>query len=390
MKVDRDFRDGGPILPGSALGILGSGQLGRMTAIAARHMGYRVVSLGPSASDPAAGVSDTFIAARLDDLDAAERLGQAADVVTLEFENVSAKVVGRLEAMRPVRPSASVLALAQDRIREKESLERLGVPVAPFAPVRSLEELHQAIDRIGLPCLLKTARGGYDGKGQIRIESAREADGAFARLGNGQVPLVAEALVPFTRELSVIVSRGRDGEMASFPVCENEHVQGILHRTIAPARVPPTVREAAGALAERIASSLGVVGTLAVEMFFVAPDQLLVNELAPRPHNSGHYTLDACAASQFEQHIRAVCGLPLASTRQWAPAVMLNLLGEHMPALAEQCTRLLAEGGVKLHLYGKVEARPGRKMGHLTVLGDSMDEALEIASRAWSLIGAGV
>lgn len=372
-----------PIPPGRTLGIAGSGQLGRMTAIAAKQMGYRVAVLGPAKDDPAAQVADEAITASLDDVRAGLRLAECSSVVTFEFENVAAPVAQAMQERAPVLPRPKVLEIAQHRLREKEALQRIGAPIAPFLPVRSLSELDEALRNFGTPALLKTARGGYDGKGQVRIGRPDEAGRAFEQLGAGEVELVAEAFVPFAKELSVVVARGQGGESAAFPVVENEHKDGILHRSIAPARVSAALQAKAAELARHIAEALDVVGILAVEMFYVEPDGLLVNELAPRPHNSGHYTLDACVTSQFEQHVRAVCGLPLGSPFQHSPAVMLNLLGEHMEALQGAWSRLLQEPKLKLHLYGKREARKGRKMGHITALGDTLDEALDRAERAW-------
>lgn len=378
-----------PVLPGQTLGILGSGQLGRMTAIAAKQMGFRVAVLGPGKDDPAAQVADSVIEAPLDDVGAGLRLAEASSVVTLEFENVASPVARAMEERVPVLPGPQVLEIAQHRLREKESLQRIGAPTAPFLPARSLNELSKALRHLGTPAVVKTARGGYDGKGQAVVRHPGEAAQVYERLRSGTAEFIVEGFVPFAKELSVIVARGQGGESAAFPVVENEHRNGILHRSIAPARVPEEVRAEAVRLACEIARGLGVVGLLAVEMFYVEPGRLLVNELAPRPHNSGHYTLDACITSQFEQHVRAVCGLPLGSPKQHSAAVMLNLLGEHIDALRRNLRALLQEPGVKLHLYGKREARPGRKMGHLTVIGTCLDEVLQQAGRAWRLIGAG-
>lgn len=378
-----------PVPPGRTLGVAGSGQLGRMTAIAAKQMGYRVVVLGPSPRDPAAQVADAAIVAPLDDVEAGLRLAAESSVVTFEFENVSAALARAVEGRAPVLPRPGVLEIAQHRLREKEALRRIGAPTAPFRAVRSLSDLEEALASFGAPVLLKTARGGYDGKGQILIDRPEGAALAFEQLGAGSVELIVEAVVPFAKELSVIVARGRDGSTEAFPVVENEHRGGILHRSVAPARLPEPVRERAVRLALHVAGALDVVGLLAVEMFYVAPDELLVNELAPRPHNSGHFTLDACFTSQFEQHVRAVCGLPLGSPRQHSAAVMLNLLGEHMASLQRALRELLSDPALKLHLYGKDEARAGRKMGHLTVLGRDVSEALERAAWAWRLVSPG-
>ena len=371
-------------LPGSTVGFLGSGQLGRMSAMAAKAMGYRVAVLGPRPDDPAAQVADVFVAGDLQNPADLARLFAAADVVTAEIESVNADALRTLQARRPVRPGPSVLAIAQDRLREKETLAKIGVPVAPFRPIARPEELAAFVAELGRPCLLKTTRGGYDGRGQVRVERPADAATAFESLGGGKAGLIAEGLVPFVKEVSVVVARCADGAVRSFPVAENEHRRGILHRSIAPARIPAALADAARRLAEGVAHALEVVGLLAVEMFVDDQGRLLVNELAPRPHNSGHYTLDACVTSQFEQNVRAVCGLSLGAVDQLRPAVMLNILGEHLPAVRSRYTELLKDPYLKIHLYGKAEARPGRKMGHLLVTASSVDEAVERAEALWA------
>jgi len=371
------------VLPGGAIGILGSGQLGRMMAMAAKHMGYRVVVVGAASDDPAAQVADGWIEGDLMDPGSPARLAQAVHAITVETENVSAEGLEAISAERAVRPSARIVAVAQDRLKEKQALSAMGVPVAPFRPVTSAETLRQALEAVGCPAILKTARGGYDGKGQCRINDPNEAEAAFDALDRGSVGLVVEAAVPFEKEVSVIIARDRAGQTAVYPVVENEHRRGILHRSIAPARVTETVAERAHALARRIAQALDLVGVLAVEMFVMPNGEVLVNELAPRPHNSGHYTLDACATSQFEQAVRAVAGVGLGSTRQHTPAVMLNILGEHVQSVLAAYPELMRDPWVKVHLYGKKEARPGRKMGHLLVMDSDPGRCIEKAEALW-------
>ncbi len=388
----------GPVRPGATVGILGGGQLGRMTALAARHMGYKIAVLDPVPGAPAMQVADVRIAARLDDAAAARKLGQAADVVTYEFENVAAPVAQALEDVAVVRPSARVLEVSQHRVLEKETFAALGLPVAAFRPVASHSDLVAAAEALGFPCLLKTAMGGYDGKGQRWVETPEDAHLAWgwaeaerrAGVGTGGelAEFILEARVPFVMELSVIVARDALGTTAAYPVAENVHRGHILHLSIVPARIPPEIARAAQSLAVRLADGLGAVGVLGVELFMTADGSLYVNEFAPRPHNSGHYTIEACATSQFQQHVRAVCGLPLGSTELLRPAVMLNLLGEHLPSALQRVEELMAIEGLHLHVYGKAEARRGRKMGHLTVLASTVPEALERAQVAWDIVRA--
>ncbi|CAN5825425.1 5-(carboxyamino)imidazole ribonucleotide synthase [soil metagenome] len=373
-----------PILPGATIGIIGGGQLGRMFTLEARRMGYRVVVLEPDADAPAVQVADHAILAPLHDRDAARRLARSCDVITLEWENADVDTVAEIEELLPVRPGAHVLRVAQHRVLEKEAARRLGLETADFHAVDSLEGLRSGLQRLGYPALLKTARGGYDGKGQIRIESLDGASDAFNALGGTGTELILEALVPFRLEASVICARTPSGEMASFPIAENIHRRGILDASLAPARLSARVLENARQVGEAMAEGLEAVGLLAVELFITDDDHVLVNEIAPRPHNSGHYTWEACAVSQFEQQLRAVCGLPLGSTELLRPAAMLNLLGEeigtgeHLPGTAEA----MRNRNLSLHLYGKREAREGRKMGHLTVLAETAEEAFLSASAA--------
>jgi 5-(carboxyamino)imidazole ribonucleotide synthase len=349
------------LAPGSVIGIVGGGQLGRMIALAAARIGYRCHILAPEPDSPAAQVTNLATVAGYEDAAALERFGAAVDVVTLEFENLPVEALAALAQMRPVYPAPSVLAICQDRREEKAFLSRIGVPIAPYATVEDAASLDGALARLGRPAILKGARFGYDGKGQTRIA----ADTAVADLWAGQPsPCVLEGWIDFEREISVITARGQDGTTLSYVPVENRHRDQILVQTIAPAPISADLAQEAQALAERIAAALDLVGLLAVEMFVTRDRQLLVNELAPRPHNSGHWTIDACAVSQFEQLVRAICGLPLGDPGRFADAIMDNLLG----AEVERWPMLLAEAGARLHLYGKDTVRPGRKLGHVTRL----------------------
>lgn len=376
------------VLPGSTVGILGGGQLGRMLALAGRQMGYRFVVLDPTPDAPAAQVADQQILASFADRDAARALAARADVITYEFEHLDAEVVAELEACAHVPQGSRLLRITQHRLMEKRALEASGIPVAPFREVASRADLERALDELGLPAVLKTATGGYDGKGQRVIRAREEAGPAYADLA-GRGPLVLEAWVPFVKELSVVVARRQDGTMRPFPVAENVHVSGILRTTMVPARVDEMTARRATELACAAAERLNAVGLLAVEMFLTADGALRVNELAPRPHNSGHFTMDACVTSQFEQHLRAVCNLPLGDVRLLTPVVMVNVLGAHLPRLLQRLPYLDAR--VKVHLYGKAEARPIRKMGHVNIVADSVDEALAVARAldVWDVVDVG-
>ncbi|HEY0552646.1 MAG TPA: 5-(carboxyamino)imidazole ribonucleotide synthase [Thermoanaerobaculia bacterium] len=362
------------IPPGATVGVLGSGQLGRMFAIAARRMGYRVHTLSPDTDTPTGQVADREIVAAYDDLDAVRDFARGVEVVTFEFENVSAAAAEAAAEHAPVRPAGSVLHTTQHRLREKGFLANAGIPVAPFAPVRSLEELEAALGALGTPAVLKTAGWGYDGKGQVKIAAPGEAAAAWAAIGGEEA--ILETFVDFDREVSVVAARGLDGAFAHFGVIENRHQRHILDVSIAPAAVPPAVERAAVEIARGILEGLGVVGVLCVEMFLKADGRLLVNELAPRPHNSGHLTFDAAVTSQFEQQLRAICGLPLGSPELLRPAAMANLLGDLWAAGEPDWAAACRYPDVKLHLYGKAAARPGRKMGHLTALASTPEAAL--------------
>jgi 5-(carboxyamino)imidazole ribonucleotide synthase len=364
-------------LPGSTVGVMGSGQLGRMFAIAARRMGYRLHVFSPERDTPAGQLADLEIAAPYEDQEAVRAFAAGVDVLTFEFENIPVRSVEWAAAHCVVRPAGNVLHICQHRLREKQFLATAGIPVAPFAPVGTVAELKAALDSIGAPAVLKTAAFGYDGKGQRKIASLVEA-GAIEFQG----PCVLERFIPFEREISVLVARGLDGEAAAFPVCENIHRNHILDLTIAPARVSSVVAEAAGALARAVAEKLDLVGLLAVEMFLLPDSTLLVNELAPRPHNSGHYSFDACVTSQFEQQLRAICGFALGSTELLRPAAMANLLGDLWTNGEPDWAAAARFPEVKIHLYGKTGPRPGRKMGHLTALAKDTDSALAMVRAA--------
>jgi 5-(carboxyamino)imidazole ribonucleotide synthase len=362
-----------PLLPGSTVGVLGSGQLGRMFAIAARRMGYRVHTFSPDEDTPTGQVADVEVTASYDDLDAVSAFASRVSVVTFEFENVPAPTAEAAARCAPVRPSGSILHTTQQRIREKSFLSQAGLPVTPYREVRSLDGLHRALADLGYPSVLKTAAFGYDGKGQFRINSPDQAPEAWAAIGKQEA--VLEAFIEFEREISVVAARGAAGGFVHFGAIENQHSRHILDVSIAPARVASRVAEEAVELARCVLEKLDVVGVLCVEFFVTHNESLLINELAPRPHNSGHLTVDACVTSQFEQQLRAVCGLPLGSTRMHRPAAMANLLGDLWLNGEPDWAAALAFPDVKLHLYGKLDARPGRKMGHLTALNRDPEEA---------------
>jgi len=362
------------------VGVLGSGQLGRMFAIAARRMGYRVHTLSPDDDTPTGQVADVEVTAPYEDLDAVRAFAKRVDVVTFEFENVPAASVDVVAEIVPVRPAGSVLARTQHRLREKTFLAESGFPVTTFADVRSRADLETALARIGCPAVLKASTMSYDGKGQSRIDDPSQAAGAWEALAGREA--ILEGFVPFEKEASVIVARSLDGRVADFGLIENTHARHILDYSVASGDASsPTAREAVR-LAGAIAEALDVVGVLCVEMFVTADGKILVNELAPRPHNSGHLTVDACVTSQFEQQLRAVCGLPLGSPRYLQGAAMANLLGDLWADGEPDWLAAARFPDVKIHLYGKSEARPRRKMGHLTALGESPKHALARALEA--------
>ncbi|MEZ6070082.1 MAG: 5-(carboxyamino)imidazole ribonucleotide synthase [Pirellulales bacterium] len=362
--------------------MLGSGQLGRMFAIAARRMGYRVVTFSPDADSPTGQCADREIVANYDDLDAVAAFARSVDVVTYEFENVPTATAAAAARHAPVRPDPCILSVAQNRIAEKEFFRGAGFPVPPFGVVRTADDLAAAVASVGTPAVIKTATSGYDGKGQARIASPDEAPAAWESIDRSEA--VVEAFVDFAAEVSVIVARDAAGNLADWGVVGNEHANHILDVSTAPAPVSPPVAAEAVRIAHGIATELRLVGVLCVEFFLTRDDALLVNEIAPRPHNSGHLTFDAAVTCQFEQQLRAVCGLPLGSTALMQPAAMANLLGDVWDDGPPDWAAALEDPAVKLHLYGKSQPRPGRKMGHLTATAPPAAEARRrvIAARA--------
>lgn len=362
------------ILPGKTIGIIGGGQLGRMMALAAREMGYKIAVLDPTKDSPCAQVADIEIVASYDDLKAIQHLAEISDVVTYEFENIDYRCLQWLEKHAYLPQGSQLLNKTQNRFTEKSAIEKAGLPVATYRLVQTQEQLTEAIAELSYPSVLKTTTGGYDGKGQVVLRS--EADVEKARKLANAAECILEKWVPFEKEVSVIVIRSVSGETKVFPVAENIHVNNILHESIVPARITEELSQKAIAYAKVLADELELVGTLAVEMFATANGEIYINELAPRPHNSGHYTLDACETSQFGQHIRAICNLPLGETNLLKPVVMVNILGEHIEGVLGQVNRLI---GCYLHLYGKEEAKAQRKMGHVNILNDNIEVALEKA-----------
>lgn len=362
------------ILPGKTIGIIGGGQLGRMMALAAKEMGYKIAVLDPTKNSPCAQVADIEIVASYDDLKAIQHLAEISDVITYEFENIDYRCLQWLEKHAYLPQGSQLLSKTQNRFTEKNAIEKAGLPVATYRLVQNEEQLTEAITELSYPSVLKTTTGGYDGKGQVVLRS--EADVDKARELAKAAGCILEKWVPFEKEVSVIVTRSVSGETKVFPVAENIHVNNILHESIVPARITEELSQKAIAYARVLADELELVGTLAVEMFATADDEIYINELAPRPHNSGHYTQDACETSQFGQHIRAICNLPLGETNLLKPVVMVNILGEHIEGVLRQVNRLT---GCYLHLYGKEEAKAQRKMGHVNILNDNIEVALEKA-----------
>ncbi len=366
------------ILPPAMLGMLGGGQLGRFFVIAAHEMGYKVTVLDPDSNSPAGKIADVHICAAFDDQSALLKLANTCAAISTEFENVPADSLLFLAETQPVRPSAYSVAIAQHRVSEKNFLKHAGLPVAPYAVINEIADLPNDDSDI-YPAILKVARFGYDGKGQARVKNQQEAQSAFIAFEREEC--VLEKMLKLDYEVSVVLARDAQGNLATFPTSENSHLNGILDVSIAPARGRDAVSHQAQKLAILVAEKLSYTGVLGVE-FFVCDGELLVNEMAPRPHNSGHYTIDACVTSQFEQQVRVMTGLPLGSTRQHSPAVMVNLLGDIWPedlAAAPAWQKALNNPQLKMHLYGKQEARPGRKMGHFTVINVSRDEAIKQA-----------
>jgi 5-(carboxyamino)imidazole ribonucleotide synthase len=365
------------ILPGATVGVLGGGQLGRMFTLQAHAMGYRVIVLDPDPNSPAGAVASRHLRAPYEDEHALAELARCCAAVTTEFENVPAAALDRLSRTSIVRPPIEAVATAQDRIAEKTYFRARGLATAAFRPVHTQDELRAALTVVPLPAILKTSRLGYDGKGQAVVSNEAEASAAFERFGH--VPCILEERLPLERELSVIIARGAGGETATFPVAENRHENGILETSLVPARISDRLAGEAAELAAAVAEGMGYVGVLAIELFVVQGDRILVNEMAPRPHNSGHYTLDACSVNQFEQQLRALCGLPLAQPWLLSPVAMINLLGDLWANGEPRWEEAFRRSGVRLHLYGKAEARPGRKMGHLNCLAPDVDRALALA-----------
>ena len=374
-----------PIEPPAVLGILGGGQLGRMLGGAARAMGYRIVVLDPDIECPAAAVADRVIPSAYDDVGGALRLADACDIVTYELEHVAAAVVGAIEPLVPVRPGLGPLLVTQDRLAERRFVEGVGVAVAPWREVRSVPDARSAAADLGLPLRLKLPIGGYDGRGQLRITAVEQLDDAWERLGREpDCPLLAERELDFEAELSIIVARAIDGSTAAYPPSRNTHDEGILVESVAPAPIGDGVADGARGIGLRLAEAMDLVGTLTAELFLLRDGSLAVNELAPRVHNSGHWTIEGAATSQFEQHVRAICGLPLGSPAALAPTAVVNVLGSG-PARGARilgAEAALADPAVHLHLYDKRRVFERRKMGHVTALGRDVEEALGSARRA--------
>lgn len=372
-----------PVLPGATIGVLGSGQLGRMFALEARRMGYRVHTYSPDTDTPTGQIADREVVAAYEDLGAVREFARQVSVVTFEFENVPAGTAQAVADIVPVRPGGEVLHIAQNRLREKMFLASQGIPCAPFRHVTTFVELESALAELGTPAILKTAGFGYDGKGQVRIHSLSEAASAWETLGGEKC--VLEGFISFEREISLVAARGVNGAFAHYGLIENRHVDGILDLSVTPPLLGTeqvNIEAEAIAITRSILEALDVVGTLCVEFFLTSDSKLLVNEIAPRPHNSGHLTLDAHVTSQFEQQLRAVCGLPLGSTERLRSAAMANLLGDLWEQGTPNWESALALPNLNLHLYGKEDARPGRKMGHLTALADTPKEALQLVQSA--------
>ena len=369
------------LLPGSTLGVLGGGQLGRMFCMAARNMGYRTVILDPDSNSPAAEVADRQIIADYTDETALIEMAELCDAITIEFENVPAESLHFLAARKPVHPSAEAVALARHRIQEKDYAKQAGLTPAAYSLVGRPSDFDAAVAVTGFPAILKTTTLGYDGKGQQVVDDLTQLEEAFKELG--QVECVLERKMDLAVEISVLLARNSQGEVACYPPAENEHRNSILHQSIVPARVNSDLAEKAKAQAICLAGALQYVGIMAVEFFITTEGQLVFNEMAPRPHNSGHYTMDAAVTTQFEQQVRVMCGLPPGSARLMSPVVMINLLGNLWPVDWAKC---LSNPALKLHLYGKSEARQGRKMGHFNLLADNVDVAITAADQIFQKI----
>ncbi|MCM3412396.1 5-(carboxyamino)imidazole ribonucleotide synthase [Metabacillus litoralis] len=366
------------ILPGGTIGIIGGGQLGRMMAIAARQLGYRIAVLDPTEDCPCGQIADIEITAGYDELDAIKRLAEVSDVITYEFENIDYTALRWLEENANLPQKSSLLLLTQDRETEKAAIEKAGCEVAPYQIIHNDEELYKAVAKLEYPSVLKTCRGGYDGKGQRVLRSDQDLEEAKQLLSQGTC--ILEKWVAFEKEISVIVTRSVSGETKTFPVAENVHKDNILYQSIVPARVSDEVIQKAEQLAIKLSNSFVLVGTLAVEMFLTKNGDIYINELAPRPHNSGHYTIDLCETDQFEQHIRAVCGLPLGRTTLLQSGMMVNLLGEDLSIVSDQLSLLK---DAKLHLYGKKDPVAKRKMGHITFISETIEKDINKVNQIW-------
>lgn len=374
------------ILPDATLGVLGGGQLGRMFTLAARSMGYRVVVLDPDKHSPAGLVADQHIKADYRDHAALQMFGDECAAITTEFENISADSLEYLEKFCPVRPSPAAVRTAQDRIREKTFVREHNLDTAPFAAIYEVSDIEESFGELNPPLLMKTASMGYDGKGQIQVDSLDAAVDAFEQLGS--TPCVLEEMVELQHEISVVLARSSSGQTAVYPVAENRHANGILDTTIVPARVAPAITDAATEIAIRLAEAMEYCGVLGVEFFYTRQGELLINEMAPRPHNSGHFTVDACATSQFEQQVRVMCGLLPGDPQLLSPVVMVNLMGDIWNNGDPAWEAILNEPQAHLHLYGKHEPRHGRKMGHVNCLASDVDTALDIAAALRAALNA--
>lgn len=359
------------ILPGQTIGIIGGGQLGRMMALSAKAAGFKIAVLDPTKNGPCAQVADIEINGAYDDIESIKQLAEVSDVITYEFENISFEALDWLKNHAYLPQGSELLKLTQDRLTEKQAIVNAGATVAPYRECQTIADVKQGIEELGYPSVLKTTRGGYDGKGQLVIKDASDVAQAESLLKLGVC--VLEAWIPFIKEISVIVTRNGNGESKHFPVAENIHVDNILHQSIVPARISDVAEQRAIEQAIKLAEGLDLIGTLAVEMFLTSEDGIIINELAPRPHNSGHYTIEACETSQFEQHIRAVCNWPLGNTELLKPVVMVNILGEHLELLLKEIPN---RKDWKIHLYGKAEAKLKRKMGHVNILRHTVEESL--------------
>ncbi|MEH7451782.1 5-(carboxyamino)imidazole ribonucleotide synthase [Gottfriedia acidiceleris] len=360
------------ILPGQTIGIIGGGQLGRMMALSAKEMGYKIAVLDPTPNSPCGQVSDIEITAEYSNIEAIKQLAKVSDVITYEFENIDVNALEYLNEHSYLPQGSELLKLTRNRLTEKTAIQNLGIKVAPFQLVENEEQFSEAVTKIGLPAVLKTTTGGYDGKGQVVIRSEEDFVEALELVKKQQC--ILEGWVPFEKELSIIVARNSNGEVNTFPIAENVHINQILHTSSVPANTSKSVIETAENYAKKVASSFHLVGVLAIELFVTEDEQVYINELAPRPHNTGHYTMEAVETSQFKQHIRAVCNLPLGNTELLKPVVMVNILGEHVE---EVLNVMQNDSTLNVHLYGKEESKKGRKMGHINIMAASTELAMQ-------------